>query len=120
MSKLSPSTWAFVARDAAPPKCMTAYQVFRLPPREKPSSQAAGRLPQRCGRKTVQPETQVAGQGVASWETVEPDLRYHVRHIAVPAPGSAAIAVRDRLLPQQPLLDRSRPCGSATSSRARR
>ena len=28
------------------------------------------------------------GKDVAAWETVEPDMGYHVRHIALPVPGS--------------------------------
>ena len=48
-------------------------------------------------------------KGVASWETVEPDLRYHVRHIAVPAPGTMESLSEIVSFLNSPLLDRSLP-----------
>ena len=47
--------------------------------------------------------------GVASWETVEPDLNYHVRHMALPQPGTAEQLDDLLAILNAPLLDRAYP-----------
>ena len=90
MSKLTPLDLAFLALEN--PSRMThmaAYQVFSLPAGQKKTFIA--RLMETYRNSDVgKPFNQKLkwlDKGVASWETVEPDLRYHVRHIAVPPPA---------------------------------
>jgi WS/DGAT/MGAT family acyltransferase len=47
--------------------------------------------------------------GVASWETVDPDLNYHVRHMALPQPGTAEQLDDLLAVLNAPLLDRAYP-----------
>jgi WS/DGAT/MGAT family acyltransferase len=47
--------------------------------------------------------------GVASWETVEPDLNYHVRHMALPQPGTAEQLDDLLAILNAPVLDRAYP-----------
>ncbi len=105
MSKLSPVDLSFLLLESPTRQMhMTAYQVFRLPPQEKHNFIPRLLAAYRSGpvAKPFNRKLKWLDKGVASWETVEPDLRYHVRHIAVPAPGIDAVTFRDRLLPQQP------------------
>ena len=112
MSKLSPVDLSFLLLEAPNrPMHMTAFQQFRLPAGQKktfiPKLLAAYR-----GGPVAKPFNQKLkwlDKGVASWETVEPDLRYHVRHLAVPPPGSAAQLTEIVSFLNGPLLDRGRP-----------
>ena len=47
--------------------------------------------------------------GVARWEPVQPDPLYHVRHVAIPAPGTRAQLDDTLALLNAPLLDRAYP-----------
>ena len=47
--------------------------------------------------------------GVARWEPARPDLLYHVRHVAIPAPGTRAQLDDTLALLNAPLLDRAYP-----------
>jgi diacylglycerol O-acyltransferase / wax synthase len=49
------------------------------------------------------------GKNVAEWETVEPDMQNHVRHIAVPAPGSMQQFYETVSFLNTGLLDRAHP-----------
>jgi len=47
--------------------------------------------------------------GVARWEPAQPDMNYHVRHVAIPAPGTMAQLDDTLALLNAPLLDRAYP-----------
>ena len=47
--------------------------------------------------------------GVARWETAQPDMHYHVRHMAIPGPGTMAQLDDTLALLNAPLLDRAYP-----------
>lgn len=49
------------------------------------------------------------GKGLAEWETVEPDLNYHVRHIAIPKPGTMKQFYENISFVNSTLLDRGHP-----------
>jgi len=49
------------------------------------------------------------GKNIASWQKVKPDLNYHVRHLAVPAPGSFKQFYELVSFLNTPLLDRDQP-----------
>jgi diacylglycerol O-acyltransferase / wax synthase len=49
------------------------------------------------------------GKNVAEWETVEPDMQNHVRHIAIPAPGSMQQFYETVSFLNTGLLDRAHP-----------
>ena len=112
MSKLSPVDLSFLLLETPSRQMhMTAYQVFRLPAREKKTFIPRLLAAYRSGpvAKPFNQKLKWLDKGVASWETVEPDLRYHVRHIAVPAPGSMQSLSEIVSFLNSPLLDRSLP-----------
>ena len=113
MSKLSPVDLSFLVLEAPTRQMhMTAYQVFRLPRGERQTYIPRLLAAYRSGpvaRPFNQKLKWLEGGGVASWETVEPDLRYHVRHIAVPAPGSMQALSDIVSFLNSPLLDRTLP-----------
>ena len=112
MSKLSPVDLSFLLLESPTRQMhMTAYQVFRLPPRERHSFIPRLLAAYRSGpvAKPFNRKLKWLDKGVASWETVEPDLRYHVRHIAVPAPGTMESLSEIVSFLNSPLLDRSLP-----------
>jgi WS/DGAT/MGAT family acyltransferase len=90
---------------------MTAYQVFRLPGRQKKTFIPRLLEAYRSGpvAKPFNRKLKWLDAGVASWETTEPDLRYHVRHIAVPAPGTMQSLLEIVSFLNSTLLDRSLP-----------
>ena len=47
--------------------------------------------------------------GVARWESAQPDMNYHVRHVAIPGPGTMAQLDDTLALLSAPLLDRAYP-----------
>jgi len=69
---------------------MAALTVFQKP--EKQQSSFGPRLVDAYRHsEAVEPFTyklKWLGKDVAAWENVKPDMGYHVRHIALPAPGS--------------------------------
>ena len=112
MSKLSPVDLSFLLLETPSRQMhMTAYQVFRLPAREKKTFIPRLLAAYRSGpvARPFNQKLKWLDKGVASWESVEPDLRYHVRHIAVPAPGSMQALSEIVSFLNSPLLDRSLP-----------
>jgi hypothetical protein len=112
MSKLSPVDLSFLVLEAPHrPMHMTAFQQFRLPAGQKKTFIPKLLAAYRSGRvaKPFNQKLKWLDKGVASWETVEPDLRYHVRHLAVPPPGSAGQLTEIVSFLNSPLLDRGRP-----------
>ena len=112
MSKVLPIDLTFLLLETpSRPMHMCAYQVFRIPARQRNTFIPRLMEAYRTGPVASPFNKQIRwlDKGVASWETVEPDLRYHVRHIAVPAPGSAAQLAETVSFINSPLLDRGRP-----------
>ena len=112
MSKLSPVDLSFLLLESPTRQMhMTAYQVFRLPPRERHSFIPRLLAAYRSGpvAKPFNRKLRWLDKGVASWDNVEPDLRYHVRHIAVPAPGTLQSLSEIVSFLNSPLLDRAMP-----------
>jgi WS/DGAT/MGAT family acyltransferase len=90
---------------------MTAYQVFSLPARQKKTFVQRILKAYRDSpvAKPFNQQLKWLDKGVASWETTKPDLHYHVRHLAVPAPGSMEQLADIVSFLNSPLLDRARP-----------
>jgi len=112
MSKLSPVDLSFLLLEtSARPMHMTAYQVFRIPARQRTTFVAKLLAAYRSGpvAKPFNQKLKWLDKGVASWETVEPDLQYHIRHIAVPAPGTMQQFSDIVSFLNSPLLDRAMP-----------
>ena len=79
----------FGLESPARPMHMAMYAVFQLP-----EGREATFVPELVGHlrasKVAEPFNQrlrLAAGSLPSWELVEPDLSYHVRRVAVPAPG---------------------------------
>ena len=112
MSKLSPVDMVFLLLETPTrPMHMTGYQIFRLPGRQKKTFIPRLLEAYRSGpvAKPFNQKLKWLDKGVASWETVEPDLRYHVRHLAVPPPGTMQSLAEMVAYLNGPVLDRSLP-----------
>jgi diacylglycerol O-acyltransferase len=112
MSSLKPMDLAFlVLENSSRQMHMTAYQMLKVPARQKHSF--AARVLDTCrNSEVIAPFNQKLkwlGKNAASWQTVEPDLGYHVRHMAVPAPGSLKQFYELISFLNTPLLDRDQP-----------
>ena len=112
MSKLKPMDMAFLLLENSSRQMhMTAYQMFKVPARQKHSF-VAKVLDTFRNSEVAAPFNQKLkwlGKDVASWQTVEPDLDYHIRHIAVPAPGALPQFYEMVSFLNTPLLDRDQP-----------
>ena len=112
MSKLKPLDMAFLLLENSSRQMhMTAYQLFKVPARQKHSF-VARVLQTFRSSEVAAPFNQKLkwlGKDVASWQTTEPDLNYHVRHVAVPAPGTMPQFYELVSFLNIPLLDRDRP-----------
>jgi diacylglycerol O-acyltransferase len=112
MTRISPTDLSFLLLERANrPNHMAAFTIFQKPPGQESSfgprlfdayrhSQAA---------KPFNHKLKWLGRDVASWETVEPDMGYHIRHIAVPAPGSMQQFHETVSFLNTSLLDRGHP-----------
>jgi diacylglycerol O-acyltransferase / wax synthase len=112
MSKLKPIDTAFLLLESSSRQMhMTAYQLFEPP--KVGAKGFVGRLLETFRNSEVtEPFNQRLkwlGKGLASWEKVEPDLNYHVRHLAVPAPGRLDQFYELVSFLNTPLLDRALP-----------
>ena len=91
MTRIAPMDLSFLLLERANrPNHMAALTIF-----QKPKGQQSSFGPRLFDAyrhsQAVKPFTyqlKWLGKDVAAWETVEPDMAYHVRHIALPAPGS--------------------------------
>lgn len=112
MSRLSAVDLGFLLVETqVRPMHMSSCVVYSPPPREK----------KNFVRKVVQAfRTSEVGRpfnqklkwlddGVARWEPAEPDMNYHVRHVAIPAPGTLEQLDELLALLNPPLLDRAYP-----------
>jgi diacylglycerol O-acyltransferase len=112
MSKVPPLDLSFLLLESPTRQMhMTAYQLFRLPGREKKTFIARLLAAYRSGpvAKPFNQKLKWLDKGMASWVPTEPDLRYHVRHIALPAPGTMQQLSETVSFLNSPLLDRARP-----------
>ncbi len=112
MSKLAPLDLAFLLMENPSRQMhMAAFQLFKLPGRQK-NTYLPKLLDAYRNSEVAKPFNQKLSwldKGVASWDTVEPDLKYHVRHIAVPAPGGMEEFYEVVSFLNTTLLDRNRP-----------
>lgn len=101
----------FVFESPERPLHMAAYYVFDTP-EDYDGDYAADLVASYRDGPVVDPFNRVARHiniGVARWYTVEPDMDYHVRHIALPKPGTMD-QLRDTVTTlNASMLDRSRP-----------
>jgi len=116
VSKLKPMDLAFFAlENQHRPMHMAAFELFELP-KNSPKN-FIPKLVKAFRSGAVAPpfnqKIKWLRDGVARWETVEPDLSYHVRHIAVPRPGSMAQLYEMVSFLNTPLLDRAYPLWDA-------
>jgi WS/DGAT/MGAT family acyltransferase len=112
MKRLSPVDLAFlVLENPSRQVHMAAFQVFQVPANQRrtfvPRLLEAYRNSEVSD--TFRQKLKWLGNGVASWELVEPDLKYHVRHIAVPPPGRMEDFYEIVSFLNSSLLDRSKP-----------
>ena len=112
MSSLKPLDMAFLLLENSSRQMhMCAYQMFKVPARQKHSF-VAKVLETFRNSEVAAPFNQKLkwlGKDLASWQTVEPDLNYHIRHLAVPAPGKLPQFYELISFLNTPLLDRDQP-----------
>lgn len=112
MTRINPMDLSFLLLENATRRMhMTAFMIF-----QKPKGQEATFGPRLVAayRKSeaVAPfnrKLKWLGKGVAAWENVEPDMSYHVRHIAIPAPGAMPQFYETVSFLNTSLLDRGHP-----------
>jgi diacylglycerol O-acyltransferase len=112
MSKLTPIDLSFLLMENSSNQMhMACYQLLRIPARQKTTFVAKLLKAYRTSEVASPFNQQLKwlGQGVASWEQVEPDLKYHIRHLAVAAPGTMEQFYELLSFLNAPLLDRNRP-----------
>ena len=112
MTRIAPMDLSFLLLERANrPFHMAALTIFQKPKGQQSSfgprlfdayrhSQAA---------KPFNYQLKWLGKDIAAWETVEPDMRNHIRHIAVPAPGSMQQFHETVSFLNTSLLDRGHP-----------
>jgi diacylglycerol O-acyltransferase len=91
MSRINPTDLSFLLLEKPNrPNHMAAFTIF-----QKPEGQEATFGPRLFdayrhsqAAKPFNHKLKWLGKDVAAWETVEPDMQNHIRHIAIPAPGS--------------------------------
>ena len=112
MSKISPMDLSFfLLENTSRQMHMTAYQLFKVPARQK-NAFVAKVVKTYRESEVAAPFNQKLkwlGKNVASWQKVKPDLNYHVRHVAVPAPGTFKQFYELVSFLNTPLLDRDQP-----------
>ena len=112
MSKVNPLDLAMIALENSNRQFhMTAWMLFEKPAGQRDTfvprlldayrnSEASAPFNQRLVWK---------GRTAAEWETVEPDMNYHVRHLAVAPPGTLQQFYELVSFLNTPLLDRAYP-----------
>jgi diacylglycerol O-acyltransferase / wax synthase len=112
MTRISPTDLSFLLLERANrPNHMAAFTIF-----EKPKGQESSFGPRLFdayrhsqAAKPFNHKLKWLGRDVAAWETVEPDMQYHIRHIAIPAPGSMQQFHETVSFLNTSLLDRGHP-----------
>ncbi len=112
MTRIAPMDLSFLLLERANrPNHMAALTIFQKP-KGKQSSFGPRLFDAYRHSQAVKPFTyqlKMLGKDVAAWETVEPDMAYHVRHIALPAPGSVQQFDETVSFLNSGLLDRGHP-----------
>ena len=112
MSNINPMDLAFfLLENSSRQMHMTAFQMFKMPARQTHT------FPTKLLRTYRNSEVAAPfnqklkwfGKNVASWQKVKPDMNYHVRHVAVPAPGTDQQFYELISFLNTPLLDRAQP-----------
>ena len=112
MTRIAPMDLSFLLLERANrPFHMAALTIF-----QKPKGQQSSFGPRLFDAyrhsQAVKPfnyKLKWLGKDVAAWETVEPDMQYHIRHIALPAPGSVQQFDETVSFLNASLLDRGHP-----------
>ncbi|MEJ2531021.1 MAG: wax ester/triacylglycerol synthase family O-acyltransferase [Halioglobus sp.] len=112
MSKVNPLDLAMVALENSNRQFhMTAWMLFEKPARQRKTF--VPRLLEVFRNSEVAPPFNQRlvwkGRTSAEWETVEPDMHYHVRHLAVGPPGTMQQFYDLVSFLNTPLLDRAYP-----------
>ena len=121
MSNLKPLDLMFFALESSNrPVHMAGWELFSLPANYKGNYITDLVDAFRAGPvgKPFNQKIKWLSRGLARWEIVEPDLRFHVRHWSVPKPGRMEQLYDMLGFINAPMLDRSQPLWSAMSSRA--
>ena len=112
MKKLSPLDLSFLLMENSSSQMhMACYLTLKIPERQKNSFVPTLLQAYRSG-EVASPfnyRLKWLDKSVASWEEVEPDLSYHVRHIALPRPGNIQQFYELVAVLNAPLLDRNKP-----------
>jgi len=112
MSRLKPIDLSFLLMENTSRQMhMTAYQMFKIPARQK-NSFVHKVLEIYRNSEVAEPFNQKVkwlGKGVASWQKVDPDMEYHVRHLSAPAPGTMQQFSEMISFLNTTLLDRAQP-----------
>jgi WS/DGAT/MGAT family acyltransferase len=117
VSKLKPLDLMFFALESPNrPVHMAGWELFRLPADDKGKYIAklvdafrAGPAGEPFNKKIRWGDWAAPSRGLASWEIVEPDMRFHVRHWAVPKPGRMEQLYDMLGFLNAPMLDRNYP-----------
>ena len=112
MSKVNPLDLAMIALENSNRQFhMTAWMLLEKPSRQK--STFVSRLLEAYRNSEVAPPFNQRlvwkGRTSADWETVQPDMHYHVRHLAVAPPGIMEQFYELISFLNAPLLDRAYP-----------
>lgn len=111
MTKLSPVDIAILASENSSRQMNIAFvEIFQIPARRQKNFVSRVLKAYRSS-KVAPPFNQKLkwNRGVPSLESVETDLRYHVRHIAVPPPGDMEKFYEMLSFLNSPALDHARP-----------
>jgi diacylglycerol O-acyltransferase len=112
MIRLSPLDLSFLLLERPNgPYHMAAMTIFQKPKGQQ-SSFGPRLFEAYRNSKAVKPfnyKLKWLGKDVAAWETVEPDMRNHIRHIDLPAPGSMQQFYETVSYLNTGLLDRGHP-----------
>lgn len=112
MTRISPTDLSFLLLERANrPNHMAAFTIFQKPEGQE-SSFGLRLFDAYRHSEAVEPfnrKLKWLGKDVAAWETVVPDMQYHIRHIAVPAPGSMQQFQETVSFLNTSLLDRGQP-----------
>ena len=112
MIRLSPLDLSFLLLERPTrPFHMAAMTIFQKPKGQQ-SSFGPRLFEAYRNSKAVKPfnyKLKWLGKDVAAWETVEPDMRNHIRHIDLPAPGSMRQFYETVSFLNTGLLDRGHP-----------
>lgn len=112
MKKLTPVDLSFLLMENTSNQMhMACYQLLSIPARQKDTYVPKLLKAYRSGEVATpfNQKLKWLSKGLANWQEVEPDLKYHVRHLAVAAPGTMKQFYELISFLNAPLLDRNKP-----------